>query len=67
VIFGEDPVREIVAIPEEVRAKLPEDYGRDKGIAWYAMLGWGRVWDFSADSEEHIVLITDNASTAGAA
>jgi len=67
VIFGEDPVREIVAIPEEVRAKLPEDYGRDKGIAWYAMLGWGRVWDFSTDSEEHIVLITDNASTAGAA
>lgn len=60
VIFGEDPVREIVAIPEEVRSKLPEDYGRDKGLAWYAMLGWGRVWDFSADSEEHIVRVTSS-------
>jgi N4-gp56 family major capsid protein len=58
IFFGEDPVREIVAIPEEVRAKLPEDYGRDKGLAWYAMLGWGRVWDFSTDSEEHIVRVT---------
>jgi N4-gp56 family major capsid protein len=57
IFFGEDPVREIVAIPEEVRAKLPEDYGRDKGLAWYAMLGWGRVWDFSTDAEEHIVRI----------
>lgn len=60
VIFGEDPVREIVAIPEEIRSKLPEDYGRDKGLAWYAMLGWGRVWDFSTDSEEHIVRITSS-------
>ncbi len=57
IFFGEDPVREIVAVPEEVRAKLPEDYGRDKGLAWYAMLGWGRVWDFSTDSEEHIVRV----------
>lgn len=60
IIFGEDPVREVVAIPEEIRAKLPEDFGRDKGLAWYAMLGWGRVWDFSADSEEHIVRITSS-------
>lgn len=58
IFFGEDPVREIVAIPEEIRAKLPEDYGRDKGLAWYAMLGWGRVWDASTDSEEHIVRVT---------
>ena len=58
VIFGEDPVREIVAMAEEVRAKIPEDYGRDKGIAWLALLGWGRVWDQSTDSEEHIVRIT---------
>ena len=60
VIFGEDPIREVVAIPEEIRSKLPEDYGRDKGLAWYAMLGWGRVWDFSTDGEEHIVRITSS-------
>lgn len=60
VFFGEDPVREIVAIPEEIRTKLPGDYGRDKGLAWYSMLGWGRVWDFSGDSEEHIVRVTSS-------
>lgn len=60
IIFGEDPVREIVAIEEEVRAKLAEDFGRDKGIAWYGILGWGRVWDFSTDSEEHIIRITSS-------
>lgn len=58
IFFGEDPVREIVAIPEEIRAKLPEDFGRDKGLAWYGMFGWGRTWDFSTDSEEHIVRVT---------
>ena len=32
--FGEDTVAEAVAVPEEVRGKMPGDYGRDKGIAW---------------------------------
>lgn len=57
IFFGEDPIREIVAIPEEIRAKLPEDFGRDQGLAWYGMLGWGKVWDFSTDGEEHIIRI----------
>lgn len=58
VIFGEDPVREIVAMAEEIRAKNGEDYGRDQGIAWLALLGWGRVWDLSTDGEEHIIRVT---------
>lgn len=33
--FGDDPITEAPVVPEEVRAKLPEDYGRDKGAAWY--------------------------------
>jgi len=32
--FGEDTVAEAIAIPEEVRAKIPGDYGRSHGIAW---------------------------------
>jgi N4-gp56 family major capsid protein len=39
--FGEDTVAEAIAIPEEVRGKLPGDYGRDRGVAWYALLGFG--------------------------
>lgn len=41
--FGADTVLEAMAIPEEIRAKIPGDYGRDKGIAWYALGGAGIV------------------------
>lgn len=33
--FGEDTVVEAIVVPEEIRGKLPGDYGRDKGLAWY--------------------------------
>lgn len=41
MFFGDDPVTEAPVVPEEVRAKLPEDYGRDKGAAWYYLGGFG--------------------------
>ena len=41
--FGEDTVAEGVVIQEEIRAKIPTDYGRSKGVAWYALLGYGLV------------------------
>jgi len=33
--FGEDTVAEAIACPEEMRGKIPSDYGRSKGVAWY--------------------------------
>ncbi len=39
--FGNDTVCEAVHTPEEIRAKIPDDYGRSKGIAWYALVGYG--------------------------
>jgi len=57
IFFGADPVIEAVAIPEEIRAKIPEDYGRSKGIAWYGLMGFEKVWDYSTDGEERIVLV----------
>lgn len=41
--IGEDTVAEGVAIPEEMRAKIPTDYGRSKGVAWYYLGGFGLV------------------------
>lgn len=41
--FGSDTVVEAFAIPEEIRGKIPTDYGRSRGIAWYALLGYGVV------------------------
>lgn len=39
--FGADTVNEAMVIPEEIRAKLPGDYGRSGGIAWYYLGGFG--------------------------
>ena len=30
----EDTVAEAIAIPEEMRGKIPTDFGRSKGVAW---------------------------------
>jgi N4-gp56 family major capsid protein len=39
--FGSDTVAEAIAVPEEMRGKIPTDYGRSKGIAWYYLGGFG--------------------------
>lgn len=39
--FGADTVCEAIETAEEMRAKVPDDYGRSKGVAWYALLGYG--------------------------
>ena len=39
--FGSDTVAEAITVPEEIRGKLPGDYGRSRGIAWYSLLGYG--------------------------
>ena len=39
--MGKDTVAEAVVIPEEIRGKMPGDYGRSKGVAWYALGGFG--------------------------
>lgn len=33
--FGADTVAEGVVVPEEMRGKIPGDYGRSRGVAWY--------------------------------
>lgn len=41
--FGDDTVAEGIAVPEELRGKIPGDYGRSRGIAWYYLGGFGLV------------------------
>ena len=57
--FGEDTVAEAVAVPEEIRGKLPGDYGRDKGVAWYALLGFGLVHTQAAQAR---IIMWDSAA-----
>lgn len=58
VFFGADAVYEATSVAEEIRVKVSTDYGRDQGLAWYALLGFQIVWDFANDSEQHIVHVT---------
>jgi N4-gp56 family major capsid protein len=39
--FGADTVTEAIACPEELRAKVGDDYGRGKGIAYYYLGQFG--------------------------
>lgn len=57
--MGEDTVAEGVAIPEEMRAKIPTDYGRSKGVAWYYLGGFGLV---QTQASEARVLVWDSAA-----
>jgi len=51
--MGEDTVAEAIACPEEIRGKIPTDYGRSKGIAWYYLGGFGIV--HAAEKNSRIV------------
>lgn len=57
--FGEDTVAEGIAVPEEIRAKIPTDYGRSKGVAWYSLNGFGLV--HAADNVQARVVKWDSA------
>lgn len=60
VFFGADPVVEGVVIPEEIRAKIPEDYGRSKGVAWYYLGGFKITWETGNPGEAKIVHVTSS-------
>ena len=48
--FGADTVAEGIAIPEEMRGMIPQDYGRSRGIAWYYLGGFGLVHTSAAQA-----------------
>lgn len=48
--FGEDTVAEALVIPEEIRGKVPTDFGRSKGVAWYYLGGFGIVHSAAAQA-----------------
>lgn len=60
LLLGDDAIVEGVALKEELRYKLAVKYGRDKGLAWYAMLGFKKPWDYVDDGEEHIIRFTSS-------
>lgn len=57
--FGADTVTEAVAVPEEIRGKIPDDYGRGKGIAWYYIGGFAisHADDTSAETKKQARIV----------
>lgn len=59
--FGADTVCEAVHTEEEIRAKIPDDYGRSKGIAWYGLLGYGITHNDSNNLNQSRIVKFDSA------
>lgn len=53
--FGADTVAEAIAVPEEMRGKIPTDFGRSKGVAWYYLGGFGIVHPSTDQANSRIV------------
>jgi len=59
---GADTVNEAIVVPEEIRAKLPSDYGRSHGIAWYALTGFGIWHRDTANTAQGRIYMWDSAA-----
>lgn len=57
--MGADTVAEGISIFEEMRGKIPGDFGRSKGIAYYAINGFALVHTAAADAR---IIKWDSAS-----
>jgi len=60
LVFGEDSVVMAVAEDPELRAAIPQDFGRQKSVAWYGILEFGIVWDTATAGEARIVHVTSS-------
>jgi N4-gp56 family major capsid protein len=59
VFFGDDAVAMAVAEDPELRAAMPQDFGRSKSVAWYGILQFGQIWYDSANAgEARVVHVT---------
>ena len=60
--IGEDTVAEAVAVPEEIRGKIPTDYGRSKGVAWYYLGGFGLCLTSAMDTDQARIIKWESAA-----
>lgn len=60
--FGADTCMEAVAIPEEIRGKIPSDFGRSRGVAWYYLGGFGIVHGSTSDATNARIVKWDSAA-----
>lgn len=55
IVFGADGVAMAESQTPELRAAMPQDFGRSKAVAWYGQLGWALIWDTSNSGEARVM------------
>jgi N4-gp56 family major capsid protein len=60
VFIGEDAVAFAAALDPELRAAIPQDFGRAKSVAWYGIYNFGVVWNTANAGEARIVHLTSS-------
>lgn len=58
IFLANDPLIEAVACAEEMRSKIPTDYGRDRGLAWYFLGNWSLTYDTATAGEAKVIHCT---------
>ena len=55
LFFGADAVALAVCEDPELRARIPGDYGRQQGVAWYGILQFGLIWNTANPGEARVI------------
>ncbi len=58
IVFGQDGIALAEVLTPELRAAMPEDFGRSRAVAWYGILEFGIIWDTANAGEARIVHVT---------
>lgn len=58
VVFGEDAVGMAEVLTPELRAAIPQDFGRQKAVSWYGLLAFDIIWDTANQGEARIIHVT---------
>ncbi len=60
-VFGEDAVAVAMVQEPELRMKAPQDYGRDQGVAWYAIYALGAPYISATAGQTRIMHVGSGA------
>jgi N4-gp56 family major capsid protein len=58
IVFGEDSVAMAEVLTPELRAGMPEDFGRSKAVGWYGILEFGLIWTTANAGQARVVHVT---------
>lgn len=55
VVFGADAVAMAEVMTPELRAAIPQDFGRQRAVAWYGIVAFDTIWDTGNAGQAKIV------------